>query len=157
MLRMRWCLLLASCLSLAAAAADAPPFEPAQARAWFDEARQQCRADGGKLWGASLCGPIMFVEPSSRRVIANQADAQGVLKVEQGVFVGHLPDDVSFANSSLDWAGVRWAQMGWPLPADARSIAARSRRQSNGIWRRAESQSRRAAVLHAVAPPHRRR
>lgn len=119
MLRMRWCLLLASCLSLAAAAADAPPFEPAQAKAWFDEARQQCRADGGKLWGASLCGPIMFVEPSSRGVIANQADAQGVLKAEQGVFVGHLPDDVSFANSSLDWAGVRWAQMGWPLPADA--------------------------------------
>jgi len=119
MRRTRSCLLLVSCLSFAVSAADAPPFEPAQAKAWFGEAKHQCQADGGKLWGASLCGPIMLVEPSSRRVIANQADAQGLLKAEQGVFVGRLPDDVSFANSSLDWAGVRWAQMGWPLPADA--------------------------------------
>ena len=121
MRRMRSCLLFALCLpwSLAAAPADAPPFEPAQAKAWFDEAARQCGADGGKLWGASLCGPIMLVDPSSRRLIANQADAQGLLQAEQGVFVGRLPDNVSFANSSLDWAGVRWAQMGWPLPADA--------------------------------------
>lgn len=119
MRRIRSCLMFVLCLSpMLAAAADAPPFEPAQAKAWFDEASRQCGADGGKLWGASLCGPIMLVEPSSRRLIANQADAQGLLKAEQGVFVGHLPDDVSFANSSLDWAGVRWAQMGWPLPAD---------------------------------------
>ena len=120
MRRTRSCLMFALCLSAAglAAAADAPPFEPAQAKAWFAEALRQCQADGGKLWGASLCGPIMLVDPATRRVIANQADAQGLLKPEQGVFVGRLPDDVSFANSSLDWAGVRWAQMGWPLPAD---------------------------------------
>lgn len=117
---MRSCLIFALCLSSTlAAAADAPPFEPAQAKAWFDEASRQCEADGGKLWGASLCGPIMLVEPSSRRLLTNQADAQGLLKAEQGVYVGRLPDDVSFANSSQDWAGVRWAQMGWPLPADA--------------------------------------
>ncbi|MGO4701306.1 hypothetical protein [Dyella sp. 2RAB6] len=120
MRRMSWCLMLALCLSWTlATAAEAPPFEPAQAKAWFGEMQRQCQADGGKLWGASLCGPIMLVEPSSRRVIANQADTQGLLQAEQGVFTGHLPDDVSFANSSLDWAGVRWAQMGWPLPADA--------------------------------------
>lgn len=114
------CLMLALCLSSSfAEAADAPPFEPGQAKAWFDEAKQQCQRDGGKLWGATLCGPIMLVDPSSRGVIANQADQQGLLKAEQGVFVGRLPDNVSFANSSLDWAGVRWAQMGWPLPADA--------------------------------------
>lgn len=113
-------LMLALCLSSNfAAAADAVPFEPGQAKAWFDEANRQCQRDGGKLWGATLCGPIMLVDPSSRGVIANQADGQGLLKAEQGVFVGHLPDNVSFANSSLDWAGVRWAQMGWPLPADA--------------------------------------
>ena len=121
MLRTRSCLIFALYLSsnFAAVAADAPPFEPAQAKAWFAEAKQQCQKDGGKLWGASLCGPIMLVEPSTRRMIANQADAQGLLKAEQGVFTGRLPDDVSFANSSLEWAGVRWAQMGWPLPADA--------------------------------------
>ncbi len=122
MRRLRPCLLLVSCLSLpafAALAAEAPPFEPAQAKAWFDEAHRQCAADNGKLWGKSLCGPAMFVDPATRRVMANQADAQGLLKPEQGVFVGRLPDSVSFANTALDWAGVRWSQLVWPMPADA--------------------------------------
>lgn len=117
----RSCLVLALFLSLVAAAqaAEPVPFEPRQAKAWFDEAHRQCEADGGKLWGKSLCGPSMFVDPATRRVIANQADAQGQLKAEQGVFVGRLPDGVSFANTALDWAGVRWSQLVWPMPADA--------------------------------------
>ncbi|RUL74529.1 hypothetical protein EKH80_13690 [Dyella choica] len=100
-------------------AADATPFEPGQAKAWFDEAHRQCSIDHGRLWGASLCGPMMFVDPSTRRIIASQADAQGRLKPEQDVFIGRLPDEVSMSNSSLEWAGVSWAQMLWPMPADA--------------------------------------
>jgi hypothetical protein len=32
--------------------------------------------------------------------------------------VGSLPRDESIANTSFDWAGVHWMQLGWPLPAD---------------------------------------
>src|SRR5262249_55235855 len=35
-----------------------------------------------------------------------------------GVFVGVLPDSENAANTSVTWAGVRWIQMRWPLPAD---------------------------------------
>lgn len=97
----------------------APAFDPVQAKRWFDEAHQRCAADHGELWGKSLCGPMMFVEPSTRRLIANQADAQGLLKAEQGVFTGRLPDNVPFANSSVTWAGVHWVQLNWPAPDDA--------------------------------------
>ncbi|MFC4764745.1 hypothetical protein [Dyella koreensis] len=99
-------------------AVEAPAFDPAQARRWFDEAHQQCAADHGVLWGKSLCGPMMFVEPSTRRLMTNQADAQGLLKPEHGVFTGRLPDDVPFANSSVTWAGVHWVQLNWPAPDD---------------------------------------
>ncbi len=117
----RPCSVLVLCLSFAAAshAAEPVPFEPARAKAWFDEAHRQCEADGDMLWGKTLCGPTMFVDPATRRVIANQADAQGLLKAEQGVFVGRLPDNISFANTALDWAGVRWSQLVWPMPEDA--------------------------------------
>src|SRR6185503_298310 len=56
----------------------------------------------------------------TRQVIASQADAQGRLRAEGGVFVGQLPADQTLANTALDWAGVHWSEMLWPLPEDAR-------------------------------------
>jgi hypothetical protein len=105
----------------AALGAQAPAFRPQATRAWFDEAMRQCQADGGRLWGKSLCGPMLVVEPATRRVIASQADAQGKLTAEQGVFVGRLPPTETLANTPLTWAGVRWSELLWPLPEDAPS------------------------------------
>lgn len=33
------------------------------ARQYFAEAQSLCQDDHGQLWGVSLCGPIMFVDP----------------------------------------------------------------------------------------------
>jgi hypothetical protein len=89
------------------------------AKTWFDEATRQCQADQGHLWGKTLCGPMLLVVPATRQVIASQADAQGKLHAEGGVFVGRLPPEETIANTSLDWAGVRWSEMIWPLPDNA--------------------------------------
>lgn len=89
------------------------------ARAWFDEAARQCEADQGRLWGESLCGPLLLVDPATRQVIASQGDADGDLTPAGGVFVGTLPADQTLANTALDWAGVRWSELLWPLPDDA--------------------------------------
>ena len=45
------------------------PFDAAQRD--FAEAKALCQADAGKLWGVSLCGPILFVDPDSRTLVAN--------------------------------------------------------------------------------------
>jgi hypothetical protein len=112
------CILL--CAPAAAAApAAALPLSPAAAKTYFDEAARQCEADHGRLWGKSLCGPRLLVDPATRRVIANQADAEGQLHAEGSVFVGTLPESESIANTAVAWAGVRWSEMLWPLPADA--------------------------------------
>ena len=115
--------LLLSTILLAASAASAqtPPRIPIEtAKMYFSEAQLLCQADHGQLWGVSLFGPIMFVDPQSRNIVASQADAQGRLKAEGGVFVGLLPTDQNIANTAVEWAGVYWTQMLWPLPSDVR-------------------------------------
>lgn len=84
----------------------------------FREALTVCQADAGHLWGHSLCGPMMLVDPGSRQVTASHADAQGVLTARGEVFVGQLPPDAIVANTAVDWSGTRWTQLLWPLPQD---------------------------------------
>ncbi|MGN2254856.1 hypothetical protein ACFWZ4_15880 [Frateuria sp. GZRe12] len=98
--------------------ADAPAIDPALAGRYLQEAAQLCHADAGRLWGKSLCGPTLLVDPVTRRVVANQADAEGRLRAEGGVYVGQLPADQAIANTAVPWAGVRWTEMLWPLKED---------------------------------------
>jgi hypothetical protein len=90
------------------------------AKAAFAEATWLCSADAGKLWGISLCGPIMFVDAPSRSIVANESDGKGVLASRGGVFAGVMPADQNIANTAVEWQGRKWTQMLWPLPDDAR-------------------------------------
>ena len=101
------------------------------ARQYFREARAICDMDGGRLWGVGLHGPMLFVDPESRAIVANQADADGLLREQDGVFVGHLPADKLIANAPIRWAGKLWAMMVWPLPQDQR---ARGRLMAHELW-----------------------
>ncbi len=79
-----------------------------------------CTADAGQLWQANLCGPLIVVDPSTRQVWATQRDNQNVLALTSGGgWVGILPAGVPVANSTVDWAGVRWIMVLGPLPEDA--------------------------------------
>lgn len=84
----------------------------------FQEARIICQRDAGKLWGHTLCGPILLVDPNDRSIVANQADAGGTLKDNSGVFTGTLPASETLANTSVEWSGTLWSEMLWPLPDD---------------------------------------
>jgi len=63
---------------------------------------------------------MMFVDPKSHFIVANQADANGVLRAEDGVFTGILPANLNVSNTAFEWSGVRWTQMVWPLPVEER-------------------------------------
>lgn len=89
----------------------------------LDSARRACAeleaaamADGGKLWGVELIGPVLFVDPATHDAVANQPDEQSKLAEKDGVFVGTLPAEIGVANTATDWAGVRWTMVMWPLP-----------------------------------------
>lgn len=99
----------------------APPIPLETARGYFAEAKSICEADRGQLWGLSLCGPLMFVDQKSRYIVANQADAKGVLKPEGAVYTGILPADKNISNTAMDWSGIHWTQVAWPLPEEIRA------------------------------------
>lgn len=88
----------------------------ARARQYFQEARALCEKDGGKLWGISLCSPILLVNPETRDVAASQADAEGKLTRQGEVFVGSFPQNENTGNTAMTWAGVKWTMLLWPLP-----------------------------------------
>lgn len=110
-------LLLSACLAaqLTAALARAAP-DHAGALYVFEEARQLCERDDGALWGESLCGPIMIVDPIDRSIIANQPDPGGVLTATDGAFIGVLPPQTMIANTRVEWSGTQWTQLLWPVP-----------------------------------------
>ena len=91
---------------------------PAAAMEAFAEYEEAAVADGGALWGRELLGPMLFADARTRAVVANQPDEQGKLVERNGVFVGTLPLEVGIANTALDWAGVRWTMVMWPLPQE---------------------------------------
>lgn len=98
-------------------AAQSKAIDVAQAKQYFDEARTICEEDAGKLWGQSLCAPMIFADPQTRGVVANKADAESRLKEQDGVFVGELPPEVNPANTAMTWSGTKWTMILWPLPA----------------------------------------
>ena len=94
------------------------PIDLDLAKAYFDEAHRLAELDGGKLWGKSLAGPLLFVDPRSRFAVANQLDETRTLTPMGKIFVGTLPANVPLANTAVRWAGTDWSMMLWPLPED---------------------------------------
>ncbi len=99
----------------------------------LDELAQACAEEGGALWGRSLCGPMLIVDPSSRAVVANVADSNRALLRDGDFFVGVLPADIGLANTALEWSGTRWAMVLLPLPQEE---ADRRRLMLHESWHR---------------------
>jgi hypothetical protein len=98
--------------------AQAPSIDPVLAEKYLREADALCHRDAGRLWGISLCGPIIFIDPNSRAMVANQADREGLLVKNGEVYVGRWPEDKTTANTAIDWAGKKWTTVQWPLPTN---------------------------------------
>ena len=98
-----------------------PNEPPAQA---IKQAQEICRADNGALWGISLCGPLLLVDPATRTVWASERDREERLQPVDGIFTGKLPNEINIANTSTDWAGVKWTMLMLPLPAETERRAA---------------------------------
>ena len=100
------------------ASAQIPQIDATAAVQYFREANALCRRDDSKLWGVSLCAPVLLVDPQTRTVVANFADKESVLVKNGSVFTGRLPAQVNVANTAVEWAGVKWTMMMLPLPED---------------------------------------
>ncbi len=119
----RWLIFAISISYVSSALAFTPPtqsaIDQAKASAAFLEAQQLSAREGGHLWGKSLYGPMIFVFPATREIVANEADSGRVLHKEGSVYVGNLPKEIIIANTAIDWQGKRWTMVMWPLPTNS--------------------------------------
>lgn len=102
-----------SVVTLAASPAAAQ-VDQERARAYFAEAAALCAREGGRLWGVSLCGPMVLADATTGTIATSQpapADAR--------------PRVLGFANAALSWGEVRWSTFVWQMiPAEDRDARA---------------------------------
>ena len=103
-------------VAIAASAGATPSLT--EATRLFADAKAVCERDGGRLWGESICGPVLLVDWHDRLIVASAADADGVLRHDGAVYRGTLPDEVIVANTPTNWSGTRWTQIVVPTPDD---------------------------------------
>ena len=71
---------------------------------YFKEARALCERDGGRLWGVSLCGPMVIADA-----------ATGTIATSQPAPAGERPRALGVVNAPVQWGGVTWAAYSWEM------------------------------------------
>jgi hypothetical protein len=85
-------------LALLGAAAPADTqVQPQLAQRYFEEATKLCERDAGRLWGISLCGPMVIFD-----------QATGTRATSQPAPEGPLPRFPGLADGPVQWGGLRW-------------------------------------------------
>jgi hypothetical protein len=100
----------------AAGVASAQPL-PARVRSVVAATRACEAADGGRLWKRRL-DEIPFLFVVDKRMLATADPKLAGFVAEGGLWSGALPKAMAPANTSVDWAGRRWAMVMLPLPDD---------------------------------------
>ncbi len=111
-------MMMTTLIAMTVCVSQEQPIDTHTAARYFKEAESVSARDGGALWGMPLYGPMIFIDPGSRSVVANQPDKDGLLSSREGLYVGHWPASKPFANTAIEWGGVHWTMIIWPLPQE---------------------------------------
>jgi hypothetical protein len=84
----------------------------------LEEFGNMCESEGQAIWGHTLCGPMMLVDPATRTVIANHGDSQNRFRHEGVLFTGSFPEQFTPANTAIHWDNQEWSTVMLPLPLD---------------------------------------
>src|SRR6266704_770031 len=82
---------------LGAATAAEAQVQPEIAKRYFEEATKLCERDAGRLWGVSLCGPLVIVDQTTATRATSQPEP-----------AGPTPRFSGFADGPVSWGGLRW-------------------------------------------------
>jgi hypothetical protein len=93
-------------------------FTSEKALKYFSGVEAICNNDAGKLWGKNLYGPLMFVDRPTRKIFANQPDAEGILKLKDGVYSGIYPKELIINTSGIEFGGTLFAMALLPPQED---------------------------------------
>jgi len=71
--------------------------QPQLAERYFKETATLCERDAGRLWGVSLCGPLVIVDQATGTRATSQPEPEGPPPRFQG-----------FVDGPVIWGGIRW-------------------------------------------------
>jgi hypothetical protein len=114
---MKKLMVMACCLATFVCSAQVLDVSADSIPGWFKEFRQATKPYYS-LWNQELYGSLLLVNPETREVYTNEPDSAGMLVKEGAIFKGMLPNEISFANTAVEWNGTRWAMIMLPLPED---------------------------------------
>src|SRR5262245_58432088 len=93
--------ILSSMLTLLAPPAVAQ-VDQQRAEEFFKEAQALCERDGGRLWGVSLCGPMVIADRRTQTIATNRPAPDGA-----------RPPVLGLVNAPVQWGGERWTAFMW--------------------------------------------
>src|SRR5687767_13770440 len=100
---------VATCPSLAVAQVD-----PQRAQEYFKEAQALCERDGGRLWGVSICAPMVIGDARTQTFATSQAPPDAP-----------RPKHIGLLNGPVQWGDTTWCALSWDTvsnwPARSRS------------------------------------
>ena len=73
-----------------------------RAQAYFKEAQALCERDGGRLWGVSVCAPMVIGDMRTKTFATSQPPPDAP-----------RPPVVGLVNGPVQWGGVTWAAYAW--------------------------------------------
>jgi len=101
-------------------------FTNEKASQYIKSIEEICNRDNGKLWGKNLFGPMMFVDRTSRRIISNAPDAEGLLKEKDGLYSGLYPKELIVTNIPVKFGGTSFSMIPIPNEDDEYRIKSRA-------------------------------
>jgi hypothetical protein len=103
---------------------------PELAKRYFEEVTKLCERDAGRLWGVSLCGPMVIFDP-----------ATGTRATSQPEPAAPPPRLTGFADGPVSWGGMRW--FAWPLyMLPEKDADARQQMLLHGLFHRIQDELR---------------
>ena len=99
-----------ACLCLLAGSALPAEAQVDQERAqeFFKEAQALCGRDAGRLWGVSLCGPMVIADARTQTFATSQPAPEGA-----------RPRLLGIVNAPIEWGGATWSAYVWDVVAEA--------------------------------------
>ena len=79
-----------------------------RAQAYFKEAQALCERDGGRLWGVSICAPMVIADRRTQTIATSQPAPEEA-----------RPPLLGIVNAPIKWGGATWGAYIWDWVANA--------------------------------------
>jgi hypothetical protein len=115
-------------LVLGAAKSAEAQVDPQLAQRYFQEVTELCERDAGRLWGVSLCGPMVIFDQATGTRATSQPEPEGP-----------PPRFLGQADGPVSWGGLRWFALPlWMLPENDADV--RQQNILHGLFHRIQAE-----------------